>query len=273
MPSRSGREGEWPYPWLAATCLKVRDGGRIVPVAAMIAVAVDTDGRRAIIGRGLGPSDAEIFWSTFPEGLVRRGPKGAEPVIPDAPEGLGRAVAEVPGATWQRCRAHGPRCALAHVRKGRHTMVAAALRQAFLQPDRATARQTWRQVADRLRPRWPELATPMDDGEHDVLAFMAFPAQHRTKPHSTHPLGRLDEEVERRADAVGVFPDENSIMRLIGAARMEQNDDGQLQHRHVQLEAMVELLQPTAQDDPLGLPPTGLCPVPRRDAGAAGRAA
>lgn len=152
-------------------------------------------------------------------------------------------------------------------------MVAAALRQAFLQPDRATARPTWRQVADQLRPRWPEPATPMDDGEHDVLAFMAFPAQHRTKPHSTNPLERRDEEVERRADVVGIFPDENSSMRLIGAARMEQNDDGQLQHRHMPLEAMVELLRPTAQDDPLGLPPTGPCPVPRRDAGAAGRAA
>lgn len=151
-------------------------------------------------------------------------------------------------------------------------MVAAALRQAFLQPDHDTARQTWRQVADQLRPRWPKLATLMDDSEHDVLAFMAFPAQHRTKLHSTNPLERLNKEVKRRADVVGIFPDEKSIMRLIGAVLMEQNDDWQLQHRYMQLEAMVELLQPT-EDDPLRLPTTGLCPVPRRDAGAAGRAA
>ena len=267
-------EGEWPYLWLDATYLKVRDGGRIVSVAAIIAVAVDTDGRREIIGLGLGPSEAEIFWSTFLKGLVRRGLKGVRLVISDAHEGLKHAVAKVLRATWQRCRVPlgdlliavpaGPdrqlccrwlRCALAHVPKGQHTMVAAALRQAFLQADHDTARQTWRQVADQLRPRWPKLATLMDDSEHDVLAFMAFPAQHRTKLHSTNPLERLNKEVKRRADVVGIFPDEKSIMRLIGAVLLEQNDDWQLQHRYMQLEAMAELLQPTTQDHPLRLPP------------------
>lgn len=267
-------EGEWPYLWLDATYLKVRDGGRIVSVAAIIAVAVDTDGRREIIGLGLGPSEAEIFWSTFLKGLVRRGLKGVRLVISDAHEGLKHAVAKVLRATWQRCRVPlgdlliavpvGPdrqlccrwlRCALAHVPKGQHTMVAAALRQAFLQADHDTARQTWRQVADQLRPRWPKLATLMDDSEHDVLAFMAFPAQHRTKLHSTNPLERLNKEVKRRADVVGIFPDEKSIMRLIGAVLLEQNDDWQLQHRYMQLEAMAELLQPTTQDDPLRFPP------------------
>ena len=110
-------------------------------------------------------------------------------------------------------------------------------------------------MADQLRPRWPKLATLMDDSEHDVLAFMAFPAQHRTKLHSTNPLERLNKEVKRRADVVGIFPDEKSIMRLIGAVLLEQNDDWQLQHRYMQLEAMAELLQPTTQDDPLRLPP------------------
>ena len=267
-------EGEWPYLWLDATYLKVRDGGRIVSVAAIIAVAVDTDGRREIIGLGLGPSEAEIFWSTFLKGLVRRGLKGVRLVISDAHEGLKHAVAKVLRATWQRCRVPlgdlliavpvGPDrqlccrwlgCALAHVPKGQHTMVAAALRQAFLQADHDTARQTWRQVADQLRPRWPKLATLMDDSEHDVLAFMAFPAQHRTKLHSTNPLERLNKEVKRRADVVGIFPDEKSIMRLIGAVLLEQNDDWQLQHRYMQLEAMAELLQPTTQDHPLRLPP------------------
>ena len=267
-------EGEWPYLWLDATYLKVRDGGRVVSVAAIIAVAVDTDGRREIIGLGLGPSEAEIFWSTFLKGLVRRGLKGVRLVISDAHEGLKHAVAKVLRATWQRCRVPlgdlliavpvGPdrqlccrwlRCALAHVPKGQHTMVAAALRQAFLQADHDTARQTWRQVADQLRPRWPKLATLMDDSEHDVLAFMAFPAQHRTKLHSTNPLERLNKEVKRRADVVGIFPDEKSIMRLIGAVLLEQNDDWQLQHRYMQLEAMAELLQPTTQDHPLRLPP------------------
>ena len=122
-------------------------------------------------------------------------------------------------------------------------MVAAALRQAFLQPDQPAARQTWRQVADQLRPRWPKLAALMDDSEHDVLAYMAFPAQHRTKLHSTNPLERLNKEVKRRADVVGIFPNEASIIRLIGAVLLEQNDEWQLQHRYMQVEGMAELLR------------------------------
>ena len=120
-------------------------------------------------------------------------------------------------------------------------MVAAALRQAFLQADQPAARQTWRQVADQLRPRWPKLASLMDESEHDVLAYLAFPAQHRTKLHSTNPLERLNKEVKRRADVVGIFPNEASIIRLIGAVLLEQNDEWQLQHRYMQLEAMAEL--------------------------------
>ena len=185
-------EGEWPYLWLDATYLKVREGGRIVPVAAIIAVAVSSDGRREIIGLGLGPSEAETFWSSFLKGLVRRGLKEVKLVISDAHDGLKQAAAKVLKATWQRCRVHWMRNALAHVAKGQHAMVAAALRQAFLQADQQAARQTWRQVADQLRPRWPKLANLMDESEHDVLAYLAFPAQHRTKLHSTNPLERLN---------------------------------------------------------------------------------
>jgi putative transposase len=145
------------------------------------------------------------------------------------------------------------RNALAHVPKGQHTVVAAALRQAFLQPDAAAARQTWRQVADQLRVRWPKLAALMDDSEHDVLAYLTFPAQHRTKLHSTNPLERLNKEVKRRADVVGIFPNEASIVRLIGAVLLEQNDEWQLMHRYMQVEAMAELL---AEPDPMQqLPP------------------
>ena len=244
-------EGEWPYLWLDATYLKVREGGRIVPVAAIIAVAVNTDGRREIVGLGLGPSEAETFWSTFLKSLVRRGLKEVKLVISDAHEGLKQAAAKVLKATWQRCRVHWMRNALAHVAKGQHTMVAAALRQAFLQTDQPAARQTWRQVADQLRARWPKLAGLMDDSEHDVLAYLAFPAQHRTKLHSTNPLERLNKEVKRRADVVGIFPNDASITRLIGAVLLEQNDEWQLQHRYMQLDAMAELLQP----DALALPP------------------
>ena len=191
--------------------LKVREGGRIVSVAAIIAVAVSTDGRREIIGLGIGPSEAEPFWSSFIKGLVRRGLTGVKLVISDAHDGLRHAITRVLSATWQRCRVHWMRNALAHVSKGQHTIVAAAIRQAFLQPDAAAARQTWRHVADQLRQRWPKLATLMDDSEHDVLAYMAFPTLHRTKLHSTNPLERLNKEVKRRADVVGIFPNEASI--------------------------------------------------------------
>jgi transposase-like protein len=147
------------------------------------------------------------------------------------------------------------RNALAYVPKGQHTMVAAALRQAFLQPDQDSARQTWRQVADQLRPRWPKLATLMDESEHEVLAYMAFPVQHRTKLHSTNPLERLNKEVKRRADVVGIFPNEPAIVRLIGAVLLEQNDEWQLQHRYMQLEAMAELTPPANDADPRQIPP------------------
>jgi len=140
-------EGEWPYLWLDATYLKVREGGRIVSVAAIIAVAANTDGRREIIGLGIGPSEAETFWSTFLKSLVKRGLKGVKLVISDAHDGLTAAITRVVGATWQRCRVHFMRNALAHVPKGQHTVVAAAIRQAFIQPDRETAGQNLRKLA------------------------------------------------------------------------------------------------------------------------------
>src|SRR6185437_12264868 len=165
------------------------------------------------------------------------------------------AFTRVLGASWQRCRVHWMRNALAHVPKGQHTMVAAAIRQAFLQADAETARQTWRHVADQLRPRWPKLAALMDESEHDVLAYMIFPAQHRSKLHSTNPLERLNKEVKRRADVVGIFPNEASIIRLIGAVLLEQNDEWLLQHRYMQIEGMAELTPPGTETDQPKLPP------------------
>jgi len=205
---------------------------------------VNTDGRREVLGMDVGPSEAETFWTAFLRKLARRGLRGVKLVISDAHEGLKAAIRRVLGATWQRCRVHWMRSALAHVPKGQQTMAAAALRQAFLQADQAAARQTWRHVADQFRTRWPKLAALMDDSEHDVLAYMSFPAQHRTKLHSTNPLERLNKEVKRRADVVGIFPGESGIMRLIGAVLLEQNDEWQLQHRYMQVEAMAELLTP-----------------------------
>jgi putative transposase len=240
--------GEWPYLWLDATYLKVREGGRIVSVAAIIAVAVDSEGKREIVGLHIGPSEAEPFWSTFLRDLVRRGLKGVKLVISDAHEGLKAAIIRIVGATWQRCRVHFMRNALAHVPKGQTTVVAAAIRQVFLQPDHAAATQTWRHVADQLRARWPKLGACMDAAEHDVLGYMTFPEQHRAKLHSTNPLERLNKEVKRRADVVGIFPNEDSITRLIGAVLLEQNDEWQLQHRYMQLEGMTALATPPIEE-------------------------
>jgi transposase-like protein len=233
--------GEWPYLWLDATYLKVRQGGRIVSVAAIIAMAVNTDGRREIIGLAVGPSEAETFWTDFLRGLKSRGLQGVKLVISDAHTGLKAAIGRVFEASWQRCRVHWIRNALAHVPKAQHTVVAAAIRQAFNQPDKKAALEAWRHVADQLRARWPKLATLMDESEADVLAYMSFPPQHRTKLHSTNPLERLNKEVKRRADVVGIFPNEDSIMRLIGAVLFEQNDEWQGQHRYMQVEAFAQI--------------------------------
>ena len=171
---------------------KVREGGRIVSVAAIIAVAVTTKGKREIVGLHIGPSEAEPFWSTFLRDLVRRGLKGVKLVVSDAHEGLKAAITRVVGATWQRCRVHFMQNALAYVPKGQNTVVTAAIRQVFLQPDHAPATQTWRHVADQLRGRWPKLGAYMDAAEADVLAYMSFLEQHRLKLHSTnHTKGRL----------------------------------------------------------------------------------
>ena len=133
------------------------------------------------------------------------------------------------------------RNALAHVSRGQHTVVAAAIRQAFEQPDRKHAGETWQRVADRLRPRWPRLAELMDAGEHDVLACMAFPRQHRTRLHGTNPIKRLNREVKRRADVVGIFPNEAPIMRLIGAVPFGQNDEWQTSSRYMMVEAFAQI--------------------------------
>ena len=247
--------GEWPYLWLDATYLKQREGGRVVSVAAIIAVAANTEGRREIVGLHIGPSEAEPFWSFFLKGLLRRGLSGVKLVISDAHEGLKAAIAKTFGATWQRCRVHWMRNALARVPKAQHAMASAALRQAFLQPDAASASQTWRHVADQLRGKWPKLASFMDESEHDVLAYMTFPVQHRVKLHSTNPLERLNKEVKRRADVVGIFPNEQSIIRLIGAILLEQNDEWQLQSRYMQVEAMAELNPQINEAQPAQIPP------------------
>lgn len=234
-------EGEWPYLWLDATYLKVRQGGRVVSVAVIIACGVNHDGRREILGLAIGESEAKPFWVRFLASLKQRGLSGVKLVISDAHEGLKAAIAQVFSASWQRCRVHFMRNLLARVAKSSQSLVGTLVRQVFVQPDAVSAHRAWRQVADELRGRFPKAAALMDEAEEDVLAYFAFPAPHRVKLHSTNTLERLNKEVKRRANVVGIFPNEASILRLIGAVLMEQNEEWQLQHRYLPQHSMTDI--------------------------------
>jgi transposase-like protein len=240
-------EGDWPYIWLDATYVKARRDHHIVSVAVIVAVGVNTDGRREVLGMTTGNSEAEPFWVEFLRSLTRRGLRGVKLVVSDAHEGLKAAITRVLSATWQRCRVHFMRNAMAHAGKTQRRIVSAWVGTAFAQDDAASASKQWRQVADQLRPRVSKLATLMDDAEADVLAYMKFPPQHRAKLHSTNPLERLNGEIKRRSDVVGIFPNEAAVTRLIGALLLEQNDEWAVQRaRYMTLETIAPL-----GDDPL----------------------
>src|SRR5271170_7186914 len=235
-------EGDWPYLWIDATYVKVREAGRIVSVAVIIAIAVNTDGVREVLGMDVGPSEAEPFWTGFLRQLARRGLRGVKLVVSDAHEGIKAAVTKVLHASWQRCRVHFMRNALAFANKGQRRVVSAFIGTAFVQDDAGAARTQWRQVADQLRIKVPKLAGFMDDAETDVLAFMGFPKDHRAKIHSTNPIERLNGEIKRRTDVVGIFPNEAAITRLVGAVLLEQNDEWAVQRgRYMTLETIAPL--------------------------------
>jgi putative transposase len=247
-------EGEWPYLRLDATYLRQRQGGRIVSVAAIIAVAANTDGKREIIGLSIGDSEASVFWTDLFRSLVKRGLKGVKRVVFDAHQGLKAAIQKaLNGSTWQRCRVYTTRNLLARVPKAQQSRLAALLREAFTAPNAEKAHAAWRAVADAVRETHPKLAEAMDGeanrgrrprkspNENDVLASMDFPAAHRAKLHSTNGLERLNKDVKRGADVVGIFPNEASIVRLVGAVLMEANDEWQLQRRALSIVALAEI--------------------------------
>jgi len=242
-------EGDWPYVWLDATYVKARRDGRIVSVAVIIEVGVNSDGRREVLGMSIGASEAETFWTGFLRSLTRRGLRGVKLVISDAHEGLKAAISKVLNATWQRCRVHFMRNVLAHAGKQGRGVVSAFIGTAFAQPDAEAARKQWRQVADQLRPKVKKLAEFMDEAENDVLAYMDFPAAHRAKLHSTNPIERVNGEIKRRTDVVGIFPNDEAIYRLVGAILLEQNDEWAVQRgRYMTLESVA-----TVSDNPIVL--------------------
>jgi len=235
-------EGDWPYVWLDATYIKVRRAGRIVSVAVIIAVGVNSDGRREVLGMTIGHSEAEVFWTEFLRSLARRGLRGVKLVISDAHEGIKASVAKVLSATWQRCRVHFMRNALAHAGKSGRRVVSAFIATAFAQDTPETAKSQWRSVADQLRSSVPKLSALMDSAEEDVLSYMTFPTQHRTKLHSNNPIERLNGEIKRRTEVVGIFPNEEAITRLVGAILLEQNDEWAVQRsRCMTLESVAGL--------------------------------
>ena len=240
-------EGDWPYLWIDATYVKTRQNNRIVSVAVIVAVGVNSDGRREVLGMDIGASEAEPFWTEFLRKLTRRGLRGVKLAISDAHEGIKAAVSKVLSCTWQRCRVHFMRNALAHAGKSGRRVVSAFIATAFAQDDAQAASTQWRRTADQLRPKLPKLGLLMDTSEHDVLAYMGFPAAHRAKLHSTNPIERLNGEIKRRTEVVGIFPNEQAITRLVGAILMEQSEEWAVQRaRYMTLETMAPM-----SDDPI----------------------
>jgi transposase-like protein len=240
-------EGDWPYVWIDATYVKARRGDHVVSVAVIVAVGANTDGRREVLGLTVGPSEAETFWTEFLRSLARRGLRGVKLVVSDGHEGIKAAVSKVLCATWQRCRVHFMRNVMAHAGRSGRRVVSAFIATAFAQDDAQSAKVQWRRVADQLRPKLPKLAGFLDAAETDVLAYMAFPAAHRAKLHSTNPIERLNGEIKRRTEVVGIFPNEEAVIRLVGAILLEQNDEWAVQRsRYLSLESVAPL-----SDDPL----------------------
>ena len=239
-------EGAWPYLWIDATYLKSRQAGRIVSVAVIIAVGVNTDGRREVLGIATGPSEAEPFWTAFLRSLADRGLRGVKLVIADDHKGLRAAATKVFHASHQRCRIHWLRNALARVQPTQRPAVVALLKTIFAQETAEAAHAQWRQVAETLRERFPKLAELMDGSREEVLVYMAFPREHWAQIASTNPLERLNGEIKRRSDVVGIFPNDQAVIRLVGALLLEQNDEWAVSRRYMSLESLAIL-----SDDPV----------------------
>ncbi|SES43466.1 Transposase (or an inactivated derivative) [Tranquillimonas rosea] len=237
-------EGAWPYLWLDATYVKVREGGRIVSRAVIIAVAVNEDGKREVLGVATGPSEAETFWTDFLRSLADRGLRGVKLVVADDHKGLRAAARRVFNATHQRVgkpTVHWMRNALAHAPTKQRTAVAAMLKTIFAQENKADAEAQWDAVADALREKQPKLGTLMESSRDDVLAYMDFPREHWAQIASTNPLERVNREIKRRSDVIGIFPNDEAIVRLVGALMLETNDEWTVARRYMSLETLARV--------------------------------
>jgi putative transposase len=240
-------EGAYPYLWLDAKVEKVREGGRVQRKALVVAYGVHEKGIREVLAIDVGPAETEAFWRDFLRGLVKRGLAGVQLVVSDAHEGLKAAIAQVLGCAWQRCTVHFLRETLGHCPKDAQGMVAAAIRPIFNAADEDEARRLLGETIERLERPLPRVAQLLVDAEDDLLAFYAFPASHRSKLRSTNPLERVNREIGRRTDVVGIFPNDQALIRLAGALLIEQNDDWLVTRRYLSEDSMAELL--TAQTE------------------------
>jgi putative transposase len=248
--SRSLSHTSFPYVFVDATYLKARVDGRVVSRAVVIATGVTVDGGREVLGLDVGDSEDGAFWTAFLRSLRARGLAGVQLVISDAPTGLKQAISAVmAGAAWQRCRGHFLRNVLARVPKGSAEMVAAAIRTIFTQPTGLEVIEQVDKVAAMLQPKFPAVARMLADAKEDLTAFASFPPAHWAKLWSTNPLERVNKEIKRRTNVVGIFPDDAAVLRLAGAVLIEAHDEWQVAERRYLSEGSMAKLTQTSDDD------------------------
>jgi putative transposase len=236
-------EGDYPYLWLDGKAEKVRDGGRVVNKCVVIAYGVHETGRREILGIDVGEAETEAFWTDFLRSLIARGLTGVQLVVSDAHEGLKAAIVRLLGCPWQRLPVPLLQDCLGHARKDQHGLLAALIRPIFQADSGHQARQRLGEAIAALEERLPKVARMLADSEEDILAFYAFPEAHWSKLRSTNPLERFNKEIGRRTDVVGIFPDDRSLVRLVGMLCLEQNDEWLVGRRYLSAAAMEPLLE------------------------------
>jgi len=238
-------EGRYPYLFVDAKVEKVRDGGRVARKCLVVAHAVHESGRREIIGLDVGEAETEAFWRDCLRSLVARGLVGVQLAISDAHPGLKNALAQVLGAPWQRCTVHFLRDLRGHARREQHDMLGALIRGVFNAGSLEEARGRLGEAIGQLQGRLPKIAAMLADAEDDVLAFYAFPAEHWPKLRSTNPLERFNREIGRRTDVVGIFPDDQSLIRLVSMLVIEANDEWLVGRAYISKKSMAEVLSAT----------------------------
>jgi putative transposase len=246
-------EGDYPYLWLDAKHVKVRSGGHVRSKALVVAYAVASSGVREVIGLDIGEVESEAFWVEFLRSLRARGLQGVCLAVSDHHEGLKHAIERVLACPWQRCTVHFVRNMHQHCRPSQRGLVSAALREVFQDEDGVQARERVTTVIERLEPIAPKVCRLLEDAEADLLAFYEFPPEHRSKLRSTNPLERVNREIGRRSDVVGIFPNDASAIRLTGALLIEQNDEWLVSRRYLSAESIALVLsepERTEEDPP-----------------------